>query len=1295
MLILYGQASLSPFRRDLLLKRLQKVTPAIGTLQSNTVYFIEVKADFSKQQHLLLEHLLQAQSEPKYILSQTTLIVIPRFGTISPWSSKTTELLHHCGLEQLQQIEHGVIYSFDLKNEAKLTEDESRQIKVLLADRMTETVIDNLAVAAKLFVQDLPGRFTQIDVLTQGKKILQHYNQTAGLALTDDEINYLSNAFTNLKRNPTDVELMMFAQANSEHCRHKTFNATWSIDGQPKDKTLFEMIRYTYQQSPEGILSAYHDNAAVIQGASTANFRANPISRQYEYQEEPIHLVFKVETHNHPSAIAPFAGCATGAGGEIRDEGATGRGAKPKAGLTGFTTSHLRIPGLSQPWEQANPGKPANIASPLDIMLAGPIGAASFNNEFGRPNLCGYFRTFEYYDVCQQQWLGYHKPIMIAGGIGNIGRQHVNKKTLPNHASIGVLGGPAMHIGLGGGAASSLAFGQSDSALDFASVQRSNPEMQRRAQEVINQCWALGEHNPILSIHDVGAGGLSNAIPEIVNDSAKGATINLRAIPNAEMAMSPLEIWCNEAQERYILVIHPENVSQLVQIAKRERCPFTVVGEVTEVRQLLVKDDYFANYPIDVGFELLFGKPPSMKRVVKRALRLGTELNLAGIQFSEAIKRTLMFPAVASKSFLITIGDRQVGGLSARDQLVGPWQVPVADAAVTALGFKTDEGEALAMGERSPIAVLNAAAAARLAVAEAITNIASTDIEKLSDIVLSANWMAASNQPGEAANLYDAVQAVAMALCPALKIAIPVGKDSLSMRTQWREANQEKSLVSPVSLVITAVAPVKDIRRTLTPELRTDCGETLLILLDISGGKQRLAGSVFAQVYNQLGTLPPDLDDPQKLISFFNAIKRLHGAGLLLAYHDRCDGGLVACICEMAFAGHTGVDIELEPLGKATFASSFNEELGAVIQIRKADLTRVIKLLGDLGMAEQAHIIGRPNDSDRIVFSYQRSPLSSEKRSTWHRIWSKTSYHMQLIRDNPECAQQAYDALLDSNDPGLNVALTTPLCQSIPLFNLNPKPRVAILREQGINGHLEMAAAFECAGFTAVDVHMSDILSGEISLEAFVGLVACGGFSYGDVLGAGRGWAHTILHHPRAKEVFSNFFHRPDSFALGICNGCQMFSYLTDLIPGSTHWPRFVANQSEQFESRWVLTEILPTPAIFFKNMSHARLLVPVAHGEGQVVFPDQAKMKLASQANLVVLRYVDNYGKATETYPANPNGSSAGMTGFTNLDGRVTILMPHPERAFRTTQHAWHPGDWGEYGPWMQMFINCRAWVN
>lgn len=1296
MLKLIGQIALSDFRKQKLLQEIKAVASTIIDLVANTIYFVSENTALNTQEKKQLETLLSAvEIENNNHVEQLKFLVIPRIGTISPWSSKATDLLHHCGLNKIDRIESGILYEFRFANTNQtLDETQLTEIKNLLHDPMIQSITLNMGDAAALFWSHEPASYQSINIMEDNHEAIANANIRLGLALTEDEIDYLYESFSELNRNPTDVELMMFAQANSEHCRHKIFNANWRIDQQPQNHSLFQMIQHTYEKNPAGTLVAYKDNAAVLVGNKTKRFFINPQTETYYFSDEVSHIVAKVETHNHPTAIAPFPGAATGSGGEIRDEGATGLGAKPKAGVTGFSVSNLKIPGFIQPWELEE-GKPEHIASALQIMLSAPIGAAAFNNEFGRPNLCGYFRTYEY-AINSELIRGFHKPIMIAGGSGAIRQHQVHKKDLPEGALIIVLGGPAMLIGLGGGAASSMAAGTSETKLDFASVQRANPEMQRRAQEVIDCCTAMGNDNPILSIHDVGAGGLANAVPELIHASGRGGKIELRAIPTAEAGMSPLEIWCNEAQERYVLAIHEKDLTKFTDIAERERCPFAVIGTVTAEQELIVGDADFDNYPIHIPLTLLFGKPPKTLRDVHHHSDSKPEFITDNISLSEAAKRILCLPTIASKNFLITIGDRTVGGLTARDQMVGPWQIPVADCAVTTAGFTVFSGEAMAMGERSPMALLHHAASARMAIGEAITNIASAAISDISQIKLSANWMAACGFAGEDAGLFDAVRAVGMELCPQLGIAIPVGKDSLSMQTIWQENKVGKKVVAPMSLIVTAFAPVTDIRKTLTPQLITHQGDSDLIFIDLAKGQQRLGGSALAQVYHQLGHQTPDFEHPELLKKFFSVLQQLNKDNLLLAYHDRSDGGLFVTLSEMAFAGHVGISILLNDLGTDPLPILFNEELGAVIQVRHCDVDDVFRYLQEYNLAHCSYIIGTVNNTDQIEFYFHEQKIFSNSRTELQRLWSETSYYMQKLRDNPECAQEEFDSILDQNNPGLSAKISFSMQEDIvaPYIHKKIRPAVAILREQGVNGHIEMAAAFYHAGFDCHDVHMSDILSGATSLNSFVGLVACGGFSYGDVLGAGTGWAKTILYNARANEEFSNFFLNPDTFALGVCNGCQMLSQLTSIIPGAAHWPRFLRNRSEQYEARLCRVEVLPSPSLFFNGMEGSLIPIVVAHGEGRVEWCREEDPLYNKQNQLLTLRFVDNYDQPTDVYPANPNGSPDGITGLTSLDGRVTIVMPHPERVFRTAQFSWHPEEWQEDSPWMRMFRNVRVWV-
>lgn len=1308
MLFLQGANAYTSFRQQQIFSRLQKKQPGIRAIEAKFGYFVDCDDSRLNSNHRKrLERLLPNAYFCDHSQSSENFAcwVVPRIGTISPWSSQATDIANNCEIP-VNRIERGIYY---VVQEISLTDEQSIQAIISeLYDPLVESIVFSADDLMLLFQHSSLKTFNSINFLEENEAALKEVNQNLGLALSDDDINYLLSAFQKLNRNPTDVELMMFAQVNSEHCRHKIFNAEWTIDRQRKDESLFAMIRHTHKTHPDQVMVAYRDNAAVIKGSTTDHFSINPTNNLYGIQKEPIHTVLKVETHNHPTAISPFSGAATGSGGEIRDEAATGRGAQSQVGLTGFSVSHLKIPAFSQPWE-IEKGKPKSLASALEIMLQGPIGAASFNNEFGRPNVCGYFRTLEYGQR------GYHKPIMIVGGIGHIRHSQIEKESFNEGALLIVMGGPAMAIGLGGGSASSRTSEESTEALDFASVQRSNPEMQRRAQEVINVCASLKKDNPILSIHDVGAGGLSNALPELVYATECGGEFELRDIPNAESGMTPLEIWCNEAQERFVLAIRAESLEVFRDIARRERCPFAVVGRATQNKKLIINDECFNNQPIGLPLSLLFEGMSPLKCEDKRfessfQPRENREFRWGGVgggmpafdvegtdlDWTESVKRILRYPCVADKSFLITIGDRTVGGMVVRDQMVGPWQVPVADVAVTTHSFTGFQGQALAMGERSPIAIIHPAASARMAIGEAITNIAAASIETLSNLVLSANWMAAADVPGEGAGLYEAVQTVAKELCPALGICIPVGKDSLSMQTTWKEKGQNKTVTSPLSLIITATAPVIDVRNTLTPQLQTELRKTKLLLIDLGGGANSLGGSCLAQTYNLLGQQPPDVDDPILLRYFFEAIQLLNRKKLLLAYHDRSDGGLFVTICEMAFAGRIGITIKLDSLGTHPIASVFTEELGAVIQVKEENVEEILTTLQKSGLKVYTHIIGELNDSDEIVINFQEKTLYHETRTTLQRWWSETSYRLQSLRDNPDCAKQQFDYLLDKKNLGLTATTTFDTEEDIVLLYLSKgaRPRVAILREQGINGHREMAAAFYLAGFESVDVHMSDLLSGDVNLMAFKGLAACGGFSFGDVLGAGRGWAQSILMHSKIRDEFASFFHDSDRFALGICNGCQLFSHLKSLIPGAQHWPTFERNASEQFEARLALVKIPESPSIFFKDMVDSQLPIAVAHGEGRAVFQKGGK-QLIENNKLIALRYVDYNGQPTEIYPANPNGSPDGITGLTIPDGRITILMPHPERVFRTVQLSWHPKEWKEMSPWMRMFRNARVWID
>jgi len=1313
MLILSGSNALSVFRAQRLLAALQSVDAAVSGVSGQFLHFIDTTSELSSDDTAKLQALLTYGDPFAEAVPGTEFVVVPRFGTISPWASKATDIAHNCGLGHVHRIERGILYRIQCNGAASLSEKGYQALASLLHDRMTESVLRKPADASGLF-QELDAKpLESIDVLAGGRNALNRANAELGLALSEDEIDYLLEAFTRAKRNPTDVELMMFAQANSEHCRHKIFNADWTIDGEDQDMSLFAMIRNTHQLHPQGTVVAYSDNSSIIEGAQIPRFyaRGEGQGNVYAPSDELTHILMKVETHNHPTAISPFPGASTGAGGEIRDEGATGRGAKPKAGLTGFTVSNLMLPEARRPWEndadatqkQASAGtvgKPERIASPLQIMIDGPIGGAAFNNEFGRPNLTGYFRTYE--QNVGGDVYGYHKPIMIAGGLGNISAQHTHKHELPAGSLLIQLGGPGMRIGMGGGAASSMATGANTADLDFDSVQRGNPEMERRAQEVINACWAMGTDNPILSIHDVGAGGLSNAFPEITNDAKRGALFDLRKVPLEESGLAPKEIWSNESQERYVLAIAPGNLDLFRQLCERERCPFAVVGTATEQRQLKVIDPLHGNEPVDMPMDVLLGKPPKMHRDVRHVPHDYPKIELQGIDLGEAAERVLSLPTVGDKSFLITIGDRTVGGTTVRDQMIGPWQVPVADCAVTAMSFEGYLGEAMAMGERTPLAVIDGAASGRIAIGEAITNIAAAPIRDISDIKLSANWMAACGQPGQDAALFDTVRAVGMELCPELGISIPVGKDSLSMRTTWNDAGKDKSVTSPVSLIVSSFAPVHDVRLTLTPQIRMDMGETALILIDLGRGKNRLGASAMAQVMQQIGNEVPDVDSAEDLKKCFSAIQRLNSERKILAYHDRSDGGLFSGLCEMAFAGHCGLSIDLDgPVAadrssgtpaEKTLRVLFSEELGAVLQVRAGEKDAVMAILREFGLDGASHTIGTPSGKDWIEFWQDGKIVYAQPRVKLHRIWSETSWRIARLRDNPACADMEYDRILDVADPGIHSNLTFDIREDVsaPFIASGVRPKVAILREQGVNSHVETAYVMHKAGFTAVDVHMSDLIAGRFSLDDFKGIIAVGGFSYGDVLGAGEGWAKTILFNPTLADQFARFFARSDSFGLGICNGCQMMSNLHSIIPGAQDWPKFTRNKSEQFEARFVMVEIADSPSIFFDGMAGTRAPIAISHGEGFADFSQKGDIGKA----IVAMRYVDNNGRPTETYPLNPNGSPQGITSVTTPDGRFTVLMPHAERVFRTVLQSWHPDSWGEDSPWMRMFRNARKWV-
>jgi phosphoribosylformylglycinamidine synthase len=1296
MLVVPGAPAFTPARTAKVLARVRASNAGVTAVAARHVHLADVERELTADERALLDRLLtygpRSSSElAPAAVAGARLLVVPRIGTISPWSSKATDIARICGLAAVRRLERGVEWTI------AGTVTDAAALRAALHDRMTEAVLERTEDAAALFLQEAPRPVATIS-LADGRAALERANAAMGLALAADEIDYLVDAYRTLGRDPTDVELMMFAQANSEHCRHKIFNAEWWIDGEKQPRSLFQMIKRSTEASPDGVLSAYKDNAAVFAGPVAGRFFPDG-DHVYRAHREPVHILAKVETHNHPTAISPFPGAATGSGGEIRDEGATGRGGRPKAGLVGFTVSDLRIPGAVQPWE-IDHGKPGRIASALDIMIEGPIGGAAFNNEFGRPAILGYFRSFELEvdGAGGREVRGFHKPIMIAGGVGNVRAEHVEKGEIPAGAPIIVLGGPALLIGLGGGAASSVAQGTSHEDLDFASVQRDNAEIERRCQEVVDRCWAQGEANPIVSIHDVGAGGLSNALPELVHESRRGARFDLRAIPSGEPGLSPLEIWCNEAQERYVLAIAADRLADFAALCARERAPWAVLGHATDDGRLVVSDGHFGNAPVEMPLEVLLGKPPRMVRRAERIAPVRAPVALGGVTVAQALDRLLRLPTIADKSFLVTIGDRTVGGVVCRDPMVGRWQVPVADVGVTASAYDAVTGEAMAIGERPPVALLDAAASARLAVAESLTNLAAARVGSLRDVRLSCNWMAAAGHPGEDARLFDAVRAVGEELCPALGIAIPVGKDSMSMRTVWEQGGARTAVVAPLSLIVTAFAPVTDVRATLTPALvGPERGEdTALVLIDLGRGQHRLGGSCLAQVYRQLGDVPPDLDSPALVAGLFAGVQELAAAGQVLAYHDRSDGGLAVTLVEMAFAGGCGLDVDIAALGGDPRAALFAEELGAVLEVRAGDVDAVIATLGGHGLGGHVHRIGRPVSGHSITLRRGGETLLAADRFVLRAAWSDTTWRLQGLRDDSTCADEEHAARLDADDPGLTASLSFDAADDIaaPFVARGARPRVAILREQGVNGQVEMAAAFTRAGFDAVDVHTTDLIEGRDDLSAYRGVVGCGGFSFGDVLGAGEGWAKSLLYNARARAALEHFLGRADTFALGVCNGCQMFSALREIVPGAELWPRFVRNRSEQFEGRLSLVEIQDSPSLFFRGMAGSRLPVAVAHGEGRVEPTDIAHLAAIEDSGLVAARFVDGRGEVAASYPANPNGSPGGITALTTPDGRATILMPHPERVFRSALMSWHPDGWGEDSPWMRMFRNARVWV-
>ena len=1287
MLLLPGSDALSAARFMRLSQQVAELDSKLMLRHAYFVYAIDAEGELDSEK---LGALLQPGTSPlprdDALTEQHVVVVAPRFGTISPWSSKATNIARNCDFDAVNRIERAVVYVIDgLGSLADPT-----ALHGLLHDRMVETTLSTLEQLSGLFTAIDPTPLTSVSVMEEGRDALVCANTALGLALADDEIDYLTDAFKALGRDPSDAELMMFAQANSEHCRHKIFNASWTINGIDQEWSLFGMIKNTYQQGGENVLSAYSDNAAVVAGHTAGRFYPDPSSQSWRYHDEPIALLMKVETHNHPTAIAPFAGAGTGSGGEIRDEGAVGRGSRPKAGLCGFTVSHLNLEEYPRPWE-LNYGKPDRIVTPRQIMTEGPLGAAAFNNEFGRPNLGGYFRTFEV--ETSEGVRGYHKPIMVAGGFGNIKVEHVDKPPFDAGAKLVVLGGPAMLIGLGGGAASSMASGASTEDLDFASVQRQNPEMQRRCQEVIDRCWERGDDNPIAFIHDVGAGGLSNAFPELVKDGGCGGDFELRNIPSDEKGMSPLEIWCNESQERYVMAINPENLEIFKAMCERERCPHAVVGEATHDQHLRMGDRLFKNNPVDLPLSLLFGKPPKMHRSTAHVAPPADAFNGA-VPISDALERVLTFPAVGSKAFLITIGDRSVTGTVARDQMVGPWQVPVADVAVTTAGLDTHLGEAMSMGERTPVATLNGPASARLAVAEAITNLLAAPVSSLQDIKLSANWMCAAGYRGDDAVLYDTVKAVGLDFCPELGITIPVGKDSMSMRTQWDDNGEAKSVTAPVSLIVTAFAPVGDARETLTPELFRD-EATSILLIDLGRGQNRLGGSALAQTYGQLGSSVPDVAAAD-VKALFAAMVELKAANTVLAYHDRSDGGALIALLEMAFAARCGLEIDVDSTPEQAPALLFNEEVGVLIQVADTQLSVVSEVLGRHGLSDVAVVLAKPRLDERVVVNTPSFELIDSRRGALQQLWAQNSFAIQRARDNADCADQEYAQII-ADDPGLSATLTFDVSNDVsaPMIATGVRPKIAILREQGVNGQAEMAAAFHRAGFDATDVHMSDLKSGRQHLDDFKGFAACGGFSYGDVLGAGEGWAKGVLFDAAMSDQFQAFFEREDSFALGVCNGCQMLSALAPLIPGTEHWPRFARNLSEQYEARLIRVRVEESASILTMGMGGSELPIVVAHGEGRAQFSSVHDLSALESSNRVSLRYIDNQDQVAATFPANPNGSPNGVTGLCNADGRVNIMMPHPERVFRTVQMSWAPADWPEDSGWMRLFRNARVWVD
>ena len=1328
-----GGNALPAFRAQALLARLKQVAPRVTAVHARHVHWVCSETPLTRAQRDALEGLLRYGDAYAGPTEGVLIVVAPRLGTVSPWASKATDIAHNCGLS-LKRIERVTEYQLSLKSgllggSKPLSADELDAAAALLHDRMTESVLLRREDSAHLFDEQPAAPMAHVDLLRSGRAALVAANVEFGLALSDDEIDYLVAAFTALQRNPTDVELMMFAQANSEHCRHKIFNASFTIDGETQERSMFQMIRNTHQLAPQHTVIAYSDNSSVMEGGVIERWLPEGYANApvYSARQELAHVLMKVETHNHPTAISPFPGASTGAGGEIRDEGATGRGSRPKAGLTGFTVSNLNLPGTDWPWERSPYGKPDHIASALQIMIEGPLGGAAFNNEFGRPNLAGYFRVYEQTVgvAGREQRRGYHKPIMIAGGLGTISAVQTEKVAFAAGTLLVQIGGPGMRIGMGGSAASSMAAGANAAALDFDSVQRGNPEMQRRAQEVINHCAALGESNPILAIHDVGAGGISNAFPELVDGAGRGARFDLRQVPLEESGLSPKEIWSNESQERYVLAVQPDLLPMFDAMCMRERCPYAVVGVATEAKQLVLAeapmtDDQPAASPaIDMPMEVLLGKPPKMHRDVQRVVPELPALDLTDVSLDVVALDVLRHPTVASKRFLITIGDRSVGGLSHRDPMVGPWQVPVADCAVTLADYRGVRGEAMSIGERTPLAVIDAPASGRMAVGEALTNLLAAPFA-LERVKLSCNWMAACGEPGEDAALYDTVRAIGMELCPSLGISVPVGKDSLSMRTRWSDQGKSKQVSAPVSLIVSAFVTLDDVRGTLTPQLQL--GDTTLILIDLGRGKNRMAGSMLAQVLSQTGNASdglPDVDDPAQLKSLIDAINQLRVEGRLLAYHDRSDGGLWATVCEMAFAGHLGVSLNVDMLllegdsisdsrmdwgdsknwagqvgarrQELTLKALFTEELGVVIQVPTAVRNEVMQTLRAHGLSKYSHFIGKPNDSGTIEVWRDTKAVFSATLRELHQVWDEVSWRIARLRDNPASADAEHEAAGRVDDAGLHLHLSFDPAEDVAApFIHAARPKLAILREQGVNSQVEMSYAMALAGFDTHDVHMSDLHAGRARLDQFIGFVACGGFSYGDTLGAGEGWARSILFNPQLAEQFASFFNRQDTFALGVCNGCQMMAALAPIIPGAQAWPKFTRNRSEQFEARLSLVEVLDSPSILFNGMAGSRLPVAVSHGEGFADFSQRGDATAVHRA----MRFVDHAGQPTEAYPFNPNGSPGGLTSVTTPDGRYTALMPHPERVFLHAQMSWTSGSPGEPSPWLRMFRNARRWV-